>query len=76
MQRALGVGEVVRSLVALDVVDVTVVIGADFPTGTGVAASPTGTTDDTTDATTETTDDRSCGCDRTGEQDTKEGAIA
>lgn len=30
VQRALGVGEVVRSLVALTVVDVTVVIGADF----------------------------------------------
>lgn len=30
VQRALGVGEVVRSLVILDVVDVTVVIGADF----------------------------------------------
>ena len=30
IRRALGVGEVVRSLVPLDVVDVTVVVGADF----------------------------------------------
>jgi len=40
VQRALGVGEVVRSLVALDVVDVTVVIGADF-----VAEATTTTTE-------------------------------
>ena len=26
--------------------------------------------------TTETTDDCSCGCDRTGEQDTKDGVVA
>jgi hypothetical protein len=37
IQEALGVGEVVKSLTGLDVVDVTVVIGADF-----VAANPGG----------------------------------
>lgn len=48
VQRALGVGEVVRSLVSLDVVDVTVVIGADFAAGDDRvdAVQPTSTTAD------------------------------
>jgi hypothetical protein len=32
IQKALGVGELVKSLTGLDVVDVTVVVGADFVT--------------------------------------------
>lgn len=45
VQRALGVGEVVRSLVELDVVDVTVVIGADFPAGSKTTSTTTTTSD-------------------------------
>ncbi|CAA9232044.1 MAG: hypothetical protein AVDCRST_MAG20-1279 [uncultured Acidimicrobiales bacterium] len=43
VQRALGVGEAVRSLVPLDVVDITVVVGADFAAA-GTNPSPTTTT--------------------------------
>lgn len=45
VQRALGVGEVVRSLVALDVVDVTVVVGTDFAAGTDGPRQTTTTAD-------------------------------
>ena len=48
VQRALGVGEVVRSLVALDVVDVTVVVGADF-TASDDRVEPTETSSTTAD---------------------------
>jgi hypothetical protein len=41
VQRALGVGEVVRSLVPLDVVDITVVVGADLA---AAATNPSQTT--------------------------------
>ena len=44
VQQALGVGEVVRSLVPLDVVDVTVVVGADFAGATSTTAPETTTT--------------------------------
>lgn len=42
VQRALGVGEVVRSLVPLDVVDVTVVVGADFSVDAPSTTDPAG----------------------------------
>ncbi len=46
MQRALGVGEVVRSLGTLGVVDVTVVVGADFAAdGAGSPGQTTTTAD-------------------------------
>ena len=51
VQRALGVGEVVRSLVVLDVVDVTVVIGADFAAEAPAAADTTETADTITTTT-------------------------
>ena len=51
VQRALGVGEVVRSLVPLDVVDVTVVVGADFAGDTSTTAPDTTTTPETTTTT-------------------------
>ena len=44
VRQALGVGEVVRSLVPLDVVDVTVVVGADFAAGTPTTVPETTTT--------------------------------
>jgi hypothetical protein len=40
VRRALGVGEVVRSLVVLDVVDLTVVIGGDFAAQSATTTAP------------------------------------
>lgn len=54
VQQALGVGEVVRSLVPLDVVDVTVVVGSDFAGGTSTVPETTTTTTTTTTPTTTT----------------------